>query len=168
MTLETSIYVAICDVLATWKGPPTHLGSAARPERPQWKLLWCPGEPRESSGGSSGNPGGANEGHTGVCEKKPNCHYGPCPFVPIWTPWSPRHAPGFSCQVPKIVFGHNLHHMAPFPDPRPGFCMVFRRATFIFLAPGTTSWTQDPIFGLGSQVGLPTRPGRCFGQKWDP
>ena len=28
-----------------------------------------------------------------------------------------------------MVFGHNLHYMAPFGIPRPGFCMIFQRAS---------------------------------------
>ena len=75
--------------------------------------------------------------------------------------------PRLGLVCPKMVLGHNLHHMAPFPNPRAGFCMVFRRASFIFLVPGTTSWTRDPILGLGFKIGLPTRPGRCFEQKRD-
>ena len=37
----------------------------------------------------------------------------------------------------KMVFGHNLHYMAPFAIPRAGFCMVFQRASFVFSCPGT-------------------------------
>ena len=50
--------------------------------------------------------------------------------------------------------------MAPFSDPRAGFCMVFRRASFIFSVPGTNIWNRDPIFDPGSR--LPAPPGRCF------
>ena len=32
----------------------------------------------------------------------------------------------------KMFFGHNLCYMAPFAIPRPGFCMVFHRASFVF------------------------------------
>ena len=35
-------------------------------------------------------------------------------------------------QVPfKMVFGHNLHYMAPFGIPRTGFCMVFQHASLV-------------------------------------
>ena len=36
----------------------------------------------------------------------------------------------------KMVFGHNLHYMAPFAIPRAGFCIVFQRASFVFSFPG--------------------------------
>ena len=36
-----------------------------------------------------------------------------------------------------MVFGHNLRYMAPFDFSRAGFCMVFRRASFVFSCPGT-------------------------------
>ena len=29
-----------------------------------------------------------------------------------------------------MVFGYNLHYMAPFAIPRAGFCIVFRCASF--------------------------------------
>ena len=32
----------------------------------------------------------------------------------------------------KMVFGHILHYMAPFDFLRAGFCMFFRRASFVF------------------------------------
>ena len=35
-----------------------------------------------------------------------------------------------------MVFGHNLRYMAPFDFSRAGFCMVFRRASFVFSCPG--------------------------------
>ena len=35
-----------------------------------------------------------------------------------------------------MVFGHNLRYMAPFDVSRAGFCMVFRRASFVFHAWG--------------------------------
>ena len=37
----------------------------------------------------------------------------------------------------KMVFGHNLHHMAPFGILEAGFCMVFRPASFWFWVPRT-------------------------------
>ena len=37
------------------------------------------------------------------------------------------------CEVPsKLVFGHNLHYMAPFGIPRTGFCMFFQPASVAF------------------------------------
>ena len=47
-----------------------------------------------------------------------------------------------------MVFGHNLHHMAPFDFSRAGFCMEFRRASFVFSCPGVD---------LGARIGF-----------WDP
>ena len=35
-----------------------------------------------------------------------------------------------------MVFGHNLRYVAPFDFSRAGFCMVFRRASFVFSWPG--------------------------------
>ena len=49
--------------------------------------------------------------------------------------------------LPKMVFGHNLHHMAPFEILEAGFCTVFRRASFWFLVPGVKFGTPDPKFG---------------------
>ena len=47
----------------------------------------------------------------------------------------------------KMLFGHNLHHMAPFGILEAGFCMVFRCAHFWFWVPGTQFWTPGPKFG---------------------
>ena len=54
-------------------------------------------------------------------------------------PWVPaKSGPGPILRVhSKMVFGHNLHYMAPFGIPRPGFCMVFQRASFVCSCPGT-------------------------------
>ena len=41
--------------------------------------------------------------------------------------------------TPKIVFGHNWLYMALFDFSRAGFCMVFRRASFVFHARGQIS-----------------------------
>ena len=70
-----------------------------------------------------------------------------------------------SAKWPKMVFGHNLHHMAPFGILEAGFCMVFRPASFWFLVPGTRFWTPEPKFGsriwkLGSGW-----PGEVLGGK---
>ena len=54
--------------------------------------------------------------------------------------------------------------MAPFGIPRPVFCMVFRPASFWFSAPGAIFGTRNPNSDPRSQIWLPTRPGRCFGQ----
>ena len=54
---------------------------------------------------------------------------------------------------PKMVWGHNLQHMAPFGATTIRFCMVFQYATLICLTP-------DPIFGaLTPHLG----PGRARG-----
>ena len=46
-----------------------------------------------------------------------------------------------------MVFGHNLHYMAPFATPRAGFCMAVQRTSFVFVMP----WGG---FGsLGSDLG---------------
>ena len=50
---------------------------------------------------------------------------------------------------PRMVLGHNLHHMARFPVSRTGLGMVFRRAHFILLVPETRFWTRGPFFGPG-------------------
>ena len=39
--------------------------------------------------------------------------------------------------TPKMVFGHNLRYMAPFDFSSAGFCMFFRRASFVVLCTGT-------------------------------
>ena len=63
-----------------------------------------------------------------------------------------------------MVFGHNLCYMAPFDFPRAGFCMVFRRASFVFSCPGAD------FGGRGSDFGFPRStfwPGDLFGpKKW--
>ena len=45
-----------------------------------------------------------------------------------------------------MVFGHNLHHMAPFEFLRAGFCMVFQRASFVVHAQG---WIVEPLVRFG-------------------
>ena len=66
---------------------------------------------------------------------------------------------------PKVVSVHNLDHMAPFSNPRPGFCMVFRCACFWFWVPGSHFWTPDPKFGPGISKLGPGWPGEVFGPK---
>ena len=71
----------------------------------------------------------------------------------------------FQQNGPKMVLGHNLHHMSPFGILQAGFCMVFRPASFCFfwpgvsflvpgtpfLVPGTTNGNQD--FQIGPRLG---------------
>ena len=76
------------------------------------------------------------------------------------------HRLGLVC--PKVVSGHNLDHMAPFSNPRLGFCMVFRRAHFILFVPGTRFWTQDPNFGPGISKFGPGWARDIFGAKMGP
>ena len=54
-----------------------------------------------------------------------------------------------------MVFGLNLHSMAPFAIPRTGFCMVFQRASFVLSCPGTDFGAQDWI--LDPQVDILAR-----------
>ena len=54
-----------------------------------------------------------------------------------------------------MVFGHNLHYMAPFAIPRPGFCMVFQRAPFVFSCPRADFGAQNRI--LDPQVDMLAR-----------
>ena len=58
----------------------------------------------------------------------------------------------------KMVWGHNLQHMAPFEPFTGGFCMVFHSPTLIFLTP-------NPIFGAPTPDPGPGRPGALFGPK---
>ena len=53
-----------------------------------------------------------------------------------------------------MVFGHNLHLMAPFEFLAAGFCMVFRRASFLFLGPGADVGVPGRILGPGWARGL--------------
>ena len=64
-----------------------------------------------------------------------------------------------------MVFGHNLHHMAPFGILEAGFCMVFRPASFWFLVPGTHFGTPEPKFGTVIWKLGPGWPGEVFGTK---
>ena len=48
--------------------------------------------------------------------------------------WSTEAASGIPS---RMVFGHNLRYMAPFDFSRAMFCMVFRRASFVFSCLGT-------------------------------
>ena len=51
-----------------------------------------------------------------------------------------------------MVFGHNLRYMAPFDFSRAGFCMVFRRASFVFSCPGADFGAQDQILDLQGNI----------------
>ena len=64
-----------------------------------------------------------------------------------------------------MVFGHNLRYMAPFDFSRAGFCMVFRRASFVFSCLGTDFGGQGRIFGPGVNI---LARGPFWGQKWGP
>ena len=48
----------------------------------------------------------------------------------------PQHIARFWGVPSKMVFGHNLHLMAPFEILEAGFCTEFWRAYFCFYAPG--------------------------------
>ena len=68
-----------------------------------------------------------------------------------------------------MVFGHNLRYMAPFDFSRPGFCMVFQRAYFVFSCPGTDLGGRGRIleprgrhFGPGMFLGGPEK--HIFGE----
>jgi len=63
------------------------------------------------------------------------------PQIRIWYPPGNMQHKGFHA---NMVLGHNLHHMAPFSILEAGFCMVFRRASFVFLVPGARFGTPGP------------------------
>ena len=80
-------------------------------------------------------------------------------------PWDPT-APASSQMplmrgTPKMVFGHNLRYMAPFDFSRAGFCMVFRRASFVFSCSETDFGGRGRILDL--QVNILAR-----GPFWPP
>ena len=50
---------------------------------------------------------------------------------------------------PRMVFGPNLQHMAPFGVPTTVFCMVFRHATLVFSTPGAIFGTPIPDLDPG-------------------
>ena len=80
----------------------------------------------------------------------------------------PKRHPKSSGLGSKMVLGHNLHHMAPFGIPRAAFCMVFRRASFVFSCQGTDFGAQDQILDpqdpiLDPQVNILAR-----GPFWPP
>ena len=60
----------------------------------------------------------------------------------------------------RMVFGHNLHYMAPFAIPRAGFCMVFSARICCFfhargriLEPGVRFWIPRSTFWPGDLFG---------------
>ena len=66
----------------------------------------------------------------------------------------------FKGATKKMVFGRNLHLMAPFEFLEAGFCTEFRRASFVFSCPGADFCAQDWIvwtwgrrFGPGTFLG---------------
>ena len=64
----------------------------------------------------------------------------------------------------KMVFGHNLHYMAPCSIPRAGFCMVFQRASCVYMP-------ESGFLSPGSDFGSPGRHfclGTFFVQIWGP
>ena len=69
--------------------------------------------------------------------------------------------------APELIitlFGHNLHHMAPFGILEAGFCMVFRPASSFFFCPG------DPFLDLGTKIwtrDLEIGPGLARGGFWN-
>ena len=70
-----------------------------------------------------------------------------------------------SLPLTKMVFGHNLHHMAPFDFSRAGFCMEFRRASLVFSCPGVD--LRDPGRISGPQVHILAR-GPFWTNFWIP
>ena len=77
----------------------------------------------------------------------PGPSWSPCCHPHLYTP-----APAssiFQAMWPKMVFGHNLQHMAPFGIPTSGFCMVFQYGSLIFSTPGPILGPQDLDLGSG-------------------
>ena len=67
-----------------------------------------------------------------------------------------------------MVFGHNLRYMAPFGFSRAGFCMVFRRASFVFSGLGTDFGGRGRILEpRGRHFGPETFLGRFWGPEKD-
>ena len=65
-----------------------------------------------------------------------------------------------------MVFGHNLCYMAPFDFSRAGFCMVFRRASFVFSCPGADFGAQDQILDPQDQILDPRVTSLARGPFW--
>ena len=64
----------------------------------------------------------------------------------------------------RMVFGHNLHYMAPFAIPRAGFCMVLQRASFVVFMPLGGFGSPGSDFGFpGRHFGLGTFLAQCLG-----
>ena len=92
-------------------------------------------------------------GAEGLHQGQRGCPRG-CPWGRVVTQmWAPH---------PKMGWGHNLQHMAPFGALTSGFCMVFDSLTLIFLTP-------DPIFGAPNPRGRPWEArGPFWAQKGGP
>ena len=94
------------------------------------------------------------------------------PFLNAGFPFLKTKSPflrtGFAPRYFKILAGtlqngfcHNLHYMALFGIPRPGFCMVFQPGSFVCSCPGTD-------FEPGIEFWIPRStcwPGDVFGVK---
>ena len=72
------------------------------------------------------------------------------PQIRIWDPPGNMQHKGFHA---NMVLGNNLHHMAPFSILEAGFCMVFRRASFMFSVPWAGFGTPGPKFWPGLGLG---------------
>ena len=55
----------------------------------------------------------------------------------------------FPAMGPRMIFGPNLQHMAPFGIPTTVFCMVFQHATLVFSIPGLIFRPRDLDLGSG-------------------
>ena len=86
------------------------------------------------------------------------------PICPMW-PLSPCCNKVVVAQRPKMVLGHNLHHMAPCSILEAGLCVAFRPASFWFWAPGVHFGTSEPKFGPGIWKLGPGWPREVWGPK---
>ena len=74
-----------------------------------------------------------------------------------------QQVPKFRGLPPKMVFGHNLHLMAPFELIPAGFCIIFRRASFSFFGHGAQIWARAQIYAnilAGELLAQKMRPGK--------
>ena len=65
-----------------------------------------------------------------------------------------------------MVFGHNLHLMAPFDAFLTPFCTEFCRTSFVFLSPRADFWTLDQNFGPQIRIWDPGSDCRIFRQTF--
>ena len=83
---------------------------------------------------------------------------------------APQSYPKSSSFGSGMIFGHNLHLMAPFAIPRAGFCMVFRRASLYFHAQGQILEPRIGFWIPGIRFWIPRSTfwaGELFGtKKW--